>query len=188
MRVWARVILGSLVVSAGLGLAACDTVDRLQDAVTGLFDREKKLPGERKAVFPEGVPGVTQGVPPEYLRENRQQEPDPTELAKPEEPQPPAPETQSAPRQRPARTAKPVDITPPDANEAPRQRPAARPQRQTPETAQQPRRTAIPPAEPVNPAPAPAPAPAAAPQVAPAPSRSAPLPWPTAPPPGSFSR
>lgn len=186
MRACARVVLVSLVASAGLGLAACDTVDRLQDTVTGLFDREKRLPGDRKPVFPEGVPGVTQGVPPEYLRENRQQEPDPTELAKPEEAEPPASEPQSAPRQRPARTAKPVDISPPAADETPRQKPAARPQRQTQEAAQQPQRSAIPPAEPVNPAPsttAPsAPAPTApAPQAFPPAPRNAPLPWPTAP-------
>ena len=33
-----------------------------------LFGSNKKpLPGERKQVFPQGVPGVTQGVPPDLL-------------------------------------------------------------------------------------------------------------------------
>src|SRR6202165_5085181 len=33
-----------------------------------LMDNKKPLPGERKAVFPEGVPGVPQGVPPELVK------------------------------------------------------------------------------------------------------------------------
>jgi hypothetical protein len=33
-----------------------------------IADREVPLPGERKPVFPGGVPGVQQGVPQEYLR------------------------------------------------------------------------------------------------------------------------
>ncbi len=34
------------------------------------LDTKKKLPGERKPVFPEGVPGVEQGVPQEMVRGN----------------------------------------------------------------------------------------------------------------------
>ena len=34
-------------------------------------DDKKKLPGDRKPLFPEGVPGVTQGVPPEYFKGNQ---------------------------------------------------------------------------------------------------------------------
>ena len=37
------------------------------------LNEKKKLPGERKEVFPGGVPGVTQGIPPEYLKGNQQQ-------------------------------------------------------------------------------------------------------------------
>lgn len=33
-----------------------------------LFDTKQKLPGERKDVFPGGVPGVTPGVPPEMVK------------------------------------------------------------------------------------------------------------------------
>ena len=32
---------------------------------------KKKLPGERKDVFPGGVPGVSQGIPPEYMKGNQ---------------------------------------------------------------------------------------------------------------------
>jgi hypothetical protein len=191
MRARARGVLALFVLAMGLGLAGCDTVDRLQDSLTEMFDRKKKLPGQREPVFPEGVPGVIQGVPPEYLKNNQPQEPDPTALAKPAEPEKPAPETHSAPHQRPARTARPADTGEPDAGEALKEKPAARPQRQTRQTAQQPRKPAIPPAEPINPAPSsetPSAPTQTAPQAFPAPNRTAPAPWPTAPAPGSFQR
>jgi hypothetical protein len=35
-----------------------------------LFGAKKKLPGERKPVFPEGVPGVTQGIPQDLVKGN----------------------------------------------------------------------------------------------------------------------
>mgnify|MGYP000955713504 CR=1 FL=1 len=63
-----------LAMAAGFSLAACDSVDRFTDTMTGLFDTKKRLPGDRKAVFPEGVPGVTQGVPQEYLPASKQPE------------------------------------------------------------------------------------------------------------------
>ena len=33
-----------------------------------IFDTKQKLSGERKEVFPGGVPGVTPGVPPELIK------------------------------------------------------------------------------------------------------------------------
>ena len=33
--------------------------------------RRRNLPGERKDLFPGGVPGVTQGIPPEYVKGNQ---------------------------------------------------------------------------------------------------------------------
>jgi hypothetical protein len=36
------------------------------------LNKKKKLPGERHEVFPNGVPGVSQGIPPEYLKGNQQ--------------------------------------------------------------------------------------------------------------------
>ena len=49
--------------------------DRFQDVLSDFnpFGTAKKpLPGDRRAVFPEGVPGVQQGVPPELMRNNNQ--------------------------------------------------------------------------------------------------------------------
>ena len=38
------------------------------------LDTKKKLPGDRKPVFPEGVPGLEQGVPKDLYRGARQQD------------------------------------------------------------------------------------------------------------------
>jgi hypothetical protein len=35
------------------------------------FNTKKKLPGDRKAVFPEGVPGVARGLPPDLMKGNQ---------------------------------------------------------------------------------------------------------------------
>src|SRR3954470_24495087 len=37
------------------------------------LDTKKKLPGERKPVFPEGVPGLEQGVPKDLYKSNVEQ-------------------------------------------------------------------------------------------------------------------
>jgi hypothetical protein len=52
-------------------LAGCEDFDMDKLDVFGL-NKKKKLPGERHEVFPNGVPGVSQGIPPEYLKGNQQ--------------------------------------------------------------------------------------------------------------------
>jgi hypothetical protein len=51
-------------------LAGCSSFDPDQLDFFGLGEK-KKIPGDRKPVFPEGVPGVTQGVPPQYIKGNQ---------------------------------------------------------------------------------------------------------------------
>src|ERR1700693_413634 len=41
-----------------------------------LLDTKKKLPGERKPVFPDGVPGLEQGVPKELYKGSARQQMD----------------------------------------------------------------------------------------------------------------
>lgn len=130
MRAYSRVGLVSFVLSAGLGLAGCDSIDRLQDTVTGMFDTKKRLPGDRKPMFPEGVPGVTPGVPSEYLPGTKDQG---TEGADPAAAKEGEAKGEKDKRDKPA--AKPQ--RPPAAAQAPRKPPA---------TAQQPA-----PAQPVQP-------------------------------------
>jgi len=48
-------------------LAGCEDFDPDKLDIFHLSEK-KKLPGERKEVFPGGVPGVTQGVPAEYMK------------------------------------------------------------------------------------------------------------------------
>jgi hypothetical protein len=50
-------------------LAGCSDFDPDKLDVFGLNDK-KKLPGDRKPLFPEGVPGVSQGIPPEFIKGN----------------------------------------------------------------------------------------------------------------------
>jgi len=67
--VWGRLVLAAIVVATGPVLSACDSLDTFD-----VFDSKKKLAGERKPVFPEGVPGVAAGVPPELVKGYREPE------------------------------------------------------------------------------------------------------------------
>src|SRR5205085_7281670 len=49
------------------------TIDPAEWLAGDWFGNKKKLPGERKPVFPEGVPGVTRGIPPELVKGNPQE-------------------------------------------------------------------------------------------------------------------
>lgn len=70
-RKYRTVLMAGLMVLAPV-LAGCSDFD--MDSLDFLhLNEKKKLPGERKEVFPGGVPGVTQGIPPEYLKGNQQQ-------------------------------------------------------------------------------------------------------------------
>jgi hypothetical protein len=65
----ARLGLAAAVIVAGPLLSACDSLDSLD-----MFDSKKKLVGDRKPVFPEGVPGVSTGVPAELVKGYREPE------------------------------------------------------------------------------------------------------------------
>src|SRR5512135_493843 len=70
MRRIQRIVLVAAMVAIAPVLAGCENFDMDKLDVFGLNEK-KKLPGERKPVFPEGVPGVSQGIPPEYLKGNQ---------------------------------------------------------------------------------------------------------------------
>jgi hypothetical protein len=90
-----RAIVTVAALALGLGLSACETSnwgDKIQDTFgeMNLFGTAKKpLPGERKDVFPQGVPGVTQGVPPDLVKGNQASLE--TQPAAPPQPAPPPP-------------------------------------------------------------------------------------------------
>lgn len=120
-----RVTCAAVLASLALTVAGCDTIDSLE-----FFDTKKKLPGERKPVFPEGVPGVSQGIPAElqkgYNEQATQAAPDPATAAaqqlsaKPEAKE--KPKTQQA--------AKPKPKPKPAAAQAQTQAPSQPPQQQ----------------------------------------------------------
>ena len=70
MRRMHRIVLLAGLVALAPVLAGCENFDMDKLDVFGLNEK-KKLPGDRKPVFPEGVPGVTQGIPPEFVKGNQ---------------------------------------------------------------------------------------------------------------------
>jgi hypothetical protein len=59
---------GALAGCGGGGFSSFDPTDWLD-----FLDTKKKLPGERKPVFPDGVPGLEQGVPKELYKGSEQE-------------------------------------------------------------------------------------------------------------------
>ena len=75
MRRLQRLIAASVLVALSGAIAGCSSNINSFDPMDWLdwIDTKKKLPGERKPVFPEGVPGLEQGVP-KSLYKGAQQE------------------------------------------------------------------------------------------------------------------
>jgi hypothetical protein len=76
MRRYPRIVLLAALVALAPVLAGCENFDPDSWDFLGL-NKKKPLPGERHDLFPGGVPGVTQGIPPEYQKsyvEKQQQE------------------------------------------------------------------------------------------------------------------
>ena len=65
MRCLPRIVLLVALVAVMPVLAGCENFDPDSMDLFGL-NSKKKLPGKRELLFPSGVPGVTQGIPPEY--------------------------------------------------------------------------------------------------------------------------
>jgi hypothetical protein len=65
-RIYRLTVLASLLAMAP-ALAGCSDFDADKLDIFHLGDK-KKLPGERRELFPGGVPGVAQGVPAEYMK------------------------------------------------------------------------------------------------------------------------
>lgn len=67
MRRGYRVVILIALLAAVPALSGCENFDPDNLNIFGLSNK-KKLPGKREALFPNGVPGVTQGIPPEYMK------------------------------------------------------------------------------------------------------------------------
>jgi hypothetical protein len=110
----------ALVLGLGLTLAGCESFE-----MPDMFVSKKKLPGDRKLVFPEGVPGVTQGVPPELVRGN--QPPQDAQAAMPGPP-PAQQRAQEQPAEKPKPAPRPRVASPKPAQPAPAAQPQAQQQ------------------------------------------------------------
>jgi outer membrane biosynthesis protein TonB len=139
MRPLARLGFAMVLAAAAALVTGCDTLEN----IGSLLDNKTKLPGDRKPVFPEGVPGVTPGVPPEMVKGYREpvvETPPPPVLgeqtqaaeAKPKpKPKPHAIQTAAKPQPAPvAQAAAPAGATAPWPNQ-----PQQQPQQQQPQAA-----------------------------------------------------
>jgi len=70
-----RLIAAAVVIALSGALAGCSSGLSNWDPTDLLdfLDTKKKLPGERKPVFPGGVPGLEQGVPKDLYKSNVEQ-------------------------------------------------------------------------------------------------------------------
>jgi hypothetical protein len=139
MRAMHRFVLLAAFAAFASTLTACSDFDPDKLDVFGLNEK-KKIPGQRKELFPGGVPGVTQGIPPEFMKGN--QPPPDAAQAPATEPGSPAgaaaqPDKKTAaveaePQPKPKRKPKPRTVSQPPAQSAPQsatqQQPAPWPQ------------------------------------------------------------
>ena len=183
MRRPQRLIATAVLIALSGALAGCGSTAGFDPSdLLDFLDTKKKLPGDRKPVFPDGVPGLEQGVPRDLYKENverqRAQEAAPVAAA-PLQPPPGAPE----PKGRKAKSRGSVQVgtvrqdgaAPADPDAAPAEEgstAAAPPPPQGKKVARRRSTTAPPPDEPA----------------AAAPAQQATTPFPAPVPSGSFSR
>jgi hypothetical protein len=128
MKTFARAVI--VVATFALPLGGCVNFDP-QDWLAGdWFGNKKPLPGERRELFPGGVPGVARGVPSDLVKGNQaaalqEQEAEEAKMNLPEEPKA-KPKAKPKPKPKvaqetaePERRSTPVTV-----------RPQAQPQRQ----------------------------------------------------------
>jgi len=120
MRRTQRLIAASILVAFAGMLGGCSSGGFDPSDLLHFLDTKKKLPGDRKPVFPEGVPGLEQGVPKDLYKsevEKQQQE----QAAQANAPPPPA-EDPKAKRASKSKKGKPPAATAsraPDSEAAP---------------------------------------------------------------------
>ena len=108
MRRTPRLIAAAVLIAFTGVLGGCSSFD--PSDLLDFLDTKKKLPGDRKPVFPEGVPGLEQGVPKDMYKGAQQQQDAPAVAALPVEPPPaepakPSKSAKSKKAKQPAATA-----------------------------------------------------------------------------------
>jgi hypothetical protein len=75
MRRLQRIVSATVLIALSGALAGCGSMSNWDPMdMLDFLDTKKKLPGDRKPVFPEGVPGLEQGVPKELYKGNAEQQ------------------------------------------------------------------------------------------------------------------
>jgi hypothetical protein len=75
MRLSQRLVTAAVLIALTSALAGCGSMTGWDPSdLLDFLDTKKKLPGDRKPVFPEGVPGLQQGVPKELYKGNVEQQ------------------------------------------------------------------------------------------------------------------
>src|SRR3954468_19257360 len=75
MRRPQRLIAATVLVALSGALAGCGSMGNFDPSdLLDFLDTKKKLPGERKPVFPDGVPGLEQGVPKNLYKGSAQEQ------------------------------------------------------------------------------------------------------------------
>src|SRR6185312_16313951 len=73
MRRPQRLIAAAVLIALSGALGGCGSTAGFDPSdLLDFLDTKKKLPGDRKPVFPEGVPGLEQGVPKDLYKGARQ--------------------------------------------------------------------------------------------------------------------
>jgi len=117
MRLSQRLIAVGIVVALSTVLAGCSSSMNNFDPsdLLDFLDSKKKLPGDRKPVFPEGVPGLEQGVPKELYKGSAQEKLDQQNAAQTAAAAPPPAEEPKAKKGK--KTKQPATAAPDAAQE-----------------------------------------------------------------------
>src|ERR1700746_601601 len=110
MRRSQRLIAAAVLIALSGDLAGCSSSLSNFDPSDLLdwLDTKKKLPGERKPVFPDGVPGLEQGVPKDLYKgaqEQRDEQAPAAAAAQPPAEAPPKKQAKAKKTKQPADTA-----------------------------------------------------------------------------------
>jgi hypothetical protein len=122
MRRSQRLIASIVLIALSGALGGCSTSFGGWDPtdLLDIFDTKKKLPGERKPVFPDGVPGLQQGVPRELYKGAAQEADQQSTQTAAVTPPPEEPKSKSAKSKGKSKPAVAPDTTAtPDPNAAP---------------------------------------------------------------------
>jgi len=134
MRSTSRLIAAAVLIAFSGLLGGCSSGGFDPSDMLDFLDNKKKLPGERKEVFPGGVPGMEQGVPKELYKgaqeRQEQQNADAAAAAAAQPAEPPKAKSAKSAKSSKAKRSATANAVPaePDGEAMPQEQPAEAPQ------------------------------------------------------------